>query len=102
MFCPQCRCEYRAGFLRCADCGLALVATLEPEVDEMSDGGHSWITFPIREAAMLTTARSLLEGSSIPFHVVGDFGRRSIPTIVVPEPYASDVETLLAELLPSR
>jgi hypothetical protein len=24
MFCPQCKAEYRAGFVRCADCGVAL------------------------------------------------------------------------------
>jgi hypothetical protein len=24
MFCPQCNAEYRAGFVRCTDCGVAL------------------------------------------------------------------------------
>src|SRR5437764_435778 len=26
MFCPQCQAEYRAGFNRCSDCGISLVA----------------------------------------------------------------------------
>lgn len=31
MFCPSCRTEYRAGFTKCADCGVDLVATLPAE-----------------------------------------------------------------------
>jgi hypothetical protein len=30
MFCPECRCEYRAGFHECADCHVALVEQLPP------------------------------------------------------------------------
>ena len=30
MFCPVCKTEYREGFMRCSDCGAALVATLPP------------------------------------------------------------------------
>jgi hypothetical protein len=30
MICPKCRTEYRAGFTRCSDCDVALVAALEP------------------------------------------------------------------------
>ena len=29
MFCPECRAEYRPGFTRCSDCGVALVERLE-------------------------------------------------------------------------
>jgi hypothetical protein len=28
MFCPKCRCEYRPGFTRCADCDVPLVEEL--------------------------------------------------------------------------
>ncbi len=31
MFCPKCRYEYREGFSKCADCGVALVPELPPE-----------------------------------------------------------------------
>ncbi len=31
MFCPQCKSEYREGFLKCADCGVDLVGALPPE-----------------------------------------------------------------------
>ncbi len=30
MFCPSCEAEYREGFTECSDCGVALVAALEP------------------------------------------------------------------------
>lgn len=30
-FCPKCRCEYRAGFTECVDCGVGLVDSLPPE-----------------------------------------------------------------------
>lgn len=30
MFCPECEAEYREGFTECSDCGVALVATLDP------------------------------------------------------------------------
>lgn len=33
MFCPQCRVEYRAGFTRCTDCGVALVDELPLRTD---------------------------------------------------------------------
>jgi hypothetical protein len=31
MFCPSCQAEYREGFTECSDCGVALVAALEPQ-----------------------------------------------------------------------
>ena len=30
MFCPKCRCEYREGFSRCADCHVELIPELVP------------------------------------------------------------------------
>jgi len=30
MFCPNCRCEYRAGYAECADCHIPLVEELPP------------------------------------------------------------------------
>ena len=33
LWCPECRGEYREGFTKCADCGVALVAVLPPQPD---------------------------------------------------------------------
>src|ERR1700674_4208050 len=30
MFCPKCRCEYREGFSKCADCHVELIPELAP------------------------------------------------------------------------
>jgi hypothetical protein len=34
MFCPQCKAEYRPGFIRCSDCDVELVDCLPPEIQE--------------------------------------------------------------------
>ena len=99
MFCPECHCEYRDGFLQCADCDVALVATLiEPAIDEAPAEEHSWVGFSVPDATVLATARSVLEGSNIPFHVVDEFSRKNVPQIVVPQARSEDVEALLDEL----
>jgi catechol 2,3-dioxygenase-like lactoylglutathione lyase family enzyme len=39
VFCPECEAEYREGFTECSDCGVALVATLEPRrAEEIVEG----------------------------------------------------------------
>jgi hypothetical protein len=39
MFCPSCEAEYREGFTECSDCGVALVATLDPKQrEEIAEG----------------------------------------------------------------
>jgi hypothetical protein len=35
MFCPQCKAEYRPGFIRCSDCGVDLVDRLPDEQDDL-------------------------------------------------------------------
>lgn len=34
MFCPQCKAEYRPGFIRCSDCDIDLVDRLPDEPDD--------------------------------------------------------------------
>ena len=41
-WCPQCNTEYREGFERCSDCGVALVAT-PPPAEEDVKFGPEWI-----------------------------------------------------------
>jgi hypothetical protein len=37
MFCPECKAEYRAGFTRCADCDVDLVADLSESKPDSGD-----------------------------------------------------------------
>jgi hypothetical protein len=45
MFCPQCRCEYRAGFTRCGECEVDLVAELTAVADApaASEPSGAWV-----------------------------------------------------------
>jgi len=36
-FCPKCKCEYRAGFTECADCGVGLAGSLPSEPEQAGD-----------------------------------------------------------------
>jgi hypothetical protein len=40
LFCPNCKLEYRAGFTRCADCDVDLVAALPKPADAQEVGVH--------------------------------------------------------------
>jgi hypothetical protein len=40
MICPSCKCEYIRGVTQCADCGVPLVDTLDPEGGTIPKDGH--------------------------------------------------------------
>jgi len=40
LFCPNCKLEYRAGFTRCADCGVDLIAALPKAAEAQEVGVH--------------------------------------------------------------
>ncbi len=89
MFCPQCRAEYRTGFVRCSHCDVELVEDLpvagsSPET-EVPRGlaGYPFQSGP--ELVVIRTyqrgidadlAKSVLEAAGIPSMVRGDDGRR--------------------------
>ncbi len=85
MFCPQCKAEYRVGFIRCSDCDVELVDHLPvdpPVVDSGLDAHHFEAepelvvirTFPSGLDADL--AKSVLEAAGIPSMIRGDDSRR--------------------------
>ena len=37
-FCPNCKCEYRPGFVRCSDCDVELVESLSEENEQLNRG----------------------------------------------------------------
>ena len=62
-WCPECRVEYRDGFVRCSECQVDLVAVL-PEDGDRDD--REWVevgVFPTLEAAEL--AQGYLQGAGI-------------------------------------
>jgi hypothetical protein len=46
MFCPECKAEYRAGFTRCADCDVDLVADLSESKPDSGDHSNLQGDFP--------------------------------------------------------
>ena len=65
VFCPQCGAEYQDGILQCGECDVALVSALPAgEVPEWVDFVTVLVT---RDHSELALAKSLLEGSGIPF-----------------------------------
>jgi len=71
MFCPQCRVEYREGFVECADCHVPLTDQLQPEAPVEDHAGPGDLDVLIRTACWgpisIGLAKSLLEEAGIPF-----------------------------------
>ena len=65
-FCPQCRAEYREGFLECADCKRSLVAELPPQPKPQPDLELVTVLATGRPA-LIAVAKSLLEDSGIEY-----------------------------------
>ena len=69
MYCPQCRTEYRDGFLECTDCGVALVCSLpkkpQPHTLDLVTVLQTGDSFA------LTLAKSALEDAGIEYVVSG-------------------------------
>jgi hypothetical protein len=66
MFCPECEAEYREGFTECSDCGVRLVATLDPrQREEIAEG-----LTPVMEtssSAELAEVVDRLEKAGVPY-----------------------------------
>jgi Putative prokaryotic signal transducing protein len=58
MFCPQCRAEYRKGFLRCSDCDVPLVDELPPDAEA---GGPADLETGHPELVVLRTFPNVVE-----------------------------------------
>lgn len=76
MFCPNCRYEFRRGFTRCNECGVALVDTLPPGPSESEVGGSNpqnqmvsptflWQGF---NSAAFADIRMALDSAGIPYN----------------------------------
>ena len=74
MFCPQCKAEYRAGFVRCSDCDVELVEHLQVDPLPTSEVDHPQLVvirkYPSHVDADL--ARTALEAAGIESMVESD------------------------------
>ncbi len=114
MFCPQCRSEYRAGFTRCDDCDVPLVATLPPLPEAGDPSPRDLVTvFETGDPGLLAMAHSLLDEERIPYLTLGEglqdlfaLGRFGTGFSILAGPVhiqvererAEEVRTLLAKL----
>lgn len=75
MFCPNCGYEYREGFTKCSDCGVALVEEL-PAEETSEETAHDDDSFAVVlqtfDQALVAVAQSILEAGGIPFYVRGE------------------------------
>ncbi len=113
-FCPECREEFREGFTRCADCGLALVPSLPPLPEEQvplpetghgSFGGWDQVaeTSQVFEAELIALR---LREAGLPAQVVDQtFHQEPLPDVrafnvvrvLVPAERAEEARRLLAQ-----
>jgi putative signal transducing protein len=67
MFCPKCRCEYQAGFSKCADCDVDLVDEAPPVDIKIAEWKEMVTIAKISDYAFLLVAKSLLQDAGIPY-----------------------------------
>lgn len=74
MYCPECRAEYRDGFMECSDCHVPLLAgSPPPEPPTHFDSSlDPVIVMVTNNAIQLAMAKGLLECAQIPFLALGE------------------------------
>ncbi len=75
MYCPECRSEYREGFVRCADCDRPLVFELPPAGNSVELVN----VFETGDPSLIPVAESLLRGAGIEFLAKNDFVHATAP-----------------------
>jgi putative signal transducing protein len=81
MFCPQCRAEYREGFVECSDCHLPLVAQLpaDREMDSETDHPELVVVRTFSTVIDAELAKSALDSVGIECMVTSDDKARNTP-----------------------
>ena len=82
MFCPQCKAEYRPGFIRCSDCDIELVDRLPDEqnasIDFQEVGPAEWVVVAtVQSLIEKGQICSFLEANGIPAQPIGEALQRS-------------------------
>ncbi len=98
MICPECKSEYRQGFLTCADCGVELVPALPPEPpvssnkpenhENLENWEHAYAEFidllSTMDQSYVSFIRSVLDGEGIDHYVLGEHAS-NVFTLPVPQ-----------------
>ena len=73
MYCPECRVEYRDGFIECSDCHVPLLAGALPAEppDPFDPALELVVVLETNIGVQLAMANGLLEEAGIPFFVLG-------------------------------
>jgi hypothetical protein len=95
MFCPKCKSEYKEGISKCADCDVALINNLPPEMElepDFIEYENVLETYNHTDVAMI---QSLLDGSGITYYADGEMFSNARPFI---EPVRIMVKTDQVEM----
>ncbi len=75
MICPECKSEYRQGFLSCADCGVELVPALAPEAPG-DEAQYDYADFEdlmhVTDLSYIAFIRTVLDAEGFDFYILGD------------------------------
>ena len=69
MFCPNCKSEYKAGIIKCIECGVKLVNELPEEKEEFVEFVK---VFESSDPLLTALIKSILEDAGIEFFVNGE------------------------------
>jgi hypothetical protein len=100
MYCPNCRAEYREGFIWCSDCEIALVAELPPE--EPPEFVDLVEVLSIADPGQIYLIKSILEAEEIPYLAQGEnfnLGRNIPVRFLVPKDCLEQAREILADFL---
>ncbi len=84
-FCPNCKCEYRPGFVQCSDCDVELVETLSEENEQLNRGKLDLVmlaSFPGPVEGQMF--QELLESNGIDSMLQSDFSAGAGPFTASP------------------
>ncbi len=91
MLCPKCGCEYREGFYECTDCRISLVYDPPPKAGPAVEKRELVTILETSDPALISVAKSLLEGSNIWYAAQGEGMSSLFPGTVAYHPVAFQV-----------
>jgi hypothetical protein len=104
MICPNCKCEYVKGVTQCADCGVPLVAALDPSDQPLQDAEESVLVWEGSDPGEFAAVKAGLEEAGIPIVDQEAAGHLFFPTaplkmdIYVSSEHVEDAKEVLLDL----